>query len=106
MKRKECYFGSAKVEKRGNGHEVLTVSDYFGDCEISVHDAEIKDNEDSPELVGISITDIDDKVQDFFFHKKDCLQLAAFLLNIHTEYVNRMNEIDFRDYSKQFSKEG
>lgn len=106
MKRKAVCFSSTKVEKKDNGHEVLTVGDYFGDCEISVHDAEIKDNEDSPELVGISITDIDDKVQEFFFHKKDCLQLAAFLLNIHTEYANRMNEIDFQDYSKQFSREG
>lgn len=101
MKRKECYFGSAKVEKRGNGHEVLTVSDYFGDCEISVHDAEIKENEDSIELVGISITGSDDKAQEFYFHKKDCLQLATFLLNIHTEYASRINEIDFQDYLKQ-----
>jgi len=106
MKRKEACFGSTKVEKKDNGHERLIVDDFFGDCEISVHDAEIKDNEDSPELVGISITDSDDKVQEFFFHKKDCLQLAAFLLNIHTEYANRMNEIDFQDYLNQFSKEG
>lgn len=106
MKRKECYFGSAKVEKRGNGHEVLIIDDYFGDCEISVHDAEIKGNEDSIELVGISIVDSSDNKQELFIHKKDCLQLVTFLLNIHTEYANRMNEIDFQDYSKQFFKEG
>ena len=105
MKRKAACFGSTKVEKKDNGHERLIVDDYFGDCEISVHDAEIKDNEDNPELVGISITDIDDKVQEFFFHKKDCLQLSTFLLNIHTEYSNRVNELELKDYSKKLSKE-
>lgn len=106
MERKETYFGSTNVEKRNNGLEVLTAGDYFGDCEVAVHDAEIKENEDSIPLVGIIVTDVTDMKQEFFIHKKDCLQLATFLLNMHTEYSNRMNEIDFQDYSKQFSKEG
>lgn len=105
MKEKEVYFGSTTVEKKDNGLDVLTVCDYFGDCEVTVHDAEIKENEESLPLVGIKLIDCTDKEQEFFIHKKDCLPLAAFLLDIHTEYSNRINELELQEYSKRFSKE-
>lgn len=106
MKGKETYFGSTSVEKKDNGFEKLTANDYFGDYEVFVHDAEIKDNEESLPLVGITVIDSSDREQELYIHKKDCLQLATFLLNIHTEYSNRMNERELKEYSKQILKEG
>lgn len=100
MKEKEAYFGSTTVEKKENGLKVLTIDDYFGDYEVSVWDAEIKEHEGGFPLIGIKVTDLTNKEQEFFIHNKVCLPLATFLLNMHTEY-SRMNEIEFQEYLKR-----
>lgn len=107
MKGKECYFGSTTIEKRSSGKEVLNVGDYFGDCNISVYDGEIADNEDSPEIVVITIKESDeakDVEREIFVHKKDCLQISAFLLGIHTEYANKVNGLEFECYSDEINR--
>lgn len=107
MKGRECYFGSASINKQGGALEVLSVSDYFGDYDISIHDAETADNESSPEIIGITISEFDGekKVEHgVFIHKKDCLQIASFLLGIHTEYANKVNELEFKSYSDEINQ--
>ena len=102
-KRKENYFGSAEISKNAIGIDVLTIDGYFSGSVI-VWDSEIKDNENSPEVSSMEVVDEEgiNKIS-LFIHKKDCLQLANFLLNIHTEYTNRMNRIELNEL-RQSSK--
>jgi len=100
-KRKENYFGSAEISKKGSSIDVLTIYDYFGCGSAIVWDSEIKDNEDSPEAALIKVADENGGDISLFIHKKDCLQLANFLLNIHTEYANRMNRIEQDEFRQK-----
>lgn len=107
MKGTECYFGSTNVEKNKCGKKVLSAGDYFDKGNISIHDAEIADNETSPEVVGITISEYDGEKEvehEVFIHKKNCLQIASFLLNIHTEYANKVNELEFKSYSDEINR--
>jgi hypothetical protein len=96
MKRKDAYFGGAEIKANKSVKPVLHISSPI-DGEITVHDAEIVDNPDSMEVVMFSTMFEGEDGEQFevLIHKKDCLQLANFLLNIHTEYANRCNEMDF-----------
>lgn len=102
--RKDTHFGDTTIIK-GEKHDTLEVSDFInGQC-LSIYDAELKEREDSPEIVSITVYDTNEKMSEVFIHKKDCLQIATFLLNIHTEYAASINELDFEDYRKQHFKD-
>lgn len=112
MKR-ETYFGGCSIEEL-NGNKVLSIESYAGDeTKMQVWDAEIKDNSDSPEIVGINIEiNISPSLApkelsrsmtvktEIYIHKKDCLQLANFLLGIHTEYQNQINEEEAKEFAE------
>lgn len=103
--RKDMYFGAALLIQKAGKPDRLEVSDFLnGQC-LVMHDAEIKEREDSPEVVSFIVYDADEKMSEVFIHKKDCLQIASFLLNIHTEYAGKINELNFNDYLKQHSVE-
>lgn len=109
MKRKKIHFGSTSVTKKIEKPSVLTVEGYAGFCFMDVWDGEIKDDDDSPEIVIIALSgygDEDDEKPKIFIHKKDCLQIATFLLNIHTEYANKINEIELKEYADSLRVSG
>lgn len=103
--RKEAYFGGTETSVNNADKEVLEINDYFANRDFSalkIWDGEIEDNEDSSEVVCMA--DADHENEDrfiFFIHKKDCLQIANFLLGIHTRYAERQNELEFDRFRKQ-----
>lgn len=103
--RKDIHFGSVNIIK-GEKCDVLEVSDFINGQSLSVYDTEIKENPNSPEVVSITVYDTTEKMSEVFIHKRDLLQVASFLLNIHTKYANKENELDFAEYRNQYFKEG
>lgn len=99
--RKDAHFGATSIIKVEN-YDILEVLDFVNEQSLNIYDAEIIDQENSPEVVSIAVCDADEKKSEIFIHKKDCLQIALFLLNIHTGYANRSNELDFEDFKNQF----
>lgn len=104
MKGKECYFGSVSINKQDDMREVLNVCDYFSDSDIRIFDAEVADNDSSSEIVAVTITSTSEGQNEVFIHKKDCLQIATFLLGIHTEYANKVNGLEFKYYSDEINR--
>lgn len=103
MKRKECYFGGSEVVENESGINSLSISCY-NDGELSISDAEILDNENSPEVALFQYTDDIGADRDILIHKKDLLPLALFALNIYNEYSKRHDEMDFKDFSEKYTK--
>lgn len=102
MKEKELVFGGTNLIKKKGRPAVLNVAGYDNDKSIEVWNAEIKDNKNSPAVIGISSYSGDQEESIVLIHKKDCLQLANFLLSLHTEYANELNEIEIKEYSQRF----
>lgn len=103
--RKDAHFGATSIIKVEN-YDILEVLDFMNEQSLNIHDAEIKDCKYSPEVVSIAVCDADEKKSEILIHKKDCLQIASFLLNIHADYANRSNELDFEDFKNQFDSHG
>lgn len=102
MIRKDAYFGTAEIKE----NKILRVDDPLCCNEISVRDCEIIENKDSMECVMFTVDGSDNEGKEtqceFFVHKKDCLQLATFLLNLHNEYALIQNELDFDSFKRCF----
>lgn len=92
-KRKYNHFGAAEIKE----NEII-IPCFSTDREIRVYDAEIKEDEESPEMVCVSIRDWEDKEMKCFVHKLDCLHLAQFLLKAHIEYADKINRIQEAAY--------
>jgi len=102
MKKKELVFGGTNIIKKEGCPAVLNVSGYSDDRSIEVWDGEMRDRDDSLAVVGISLYSGDQEESVILIHKKDCLQVANFLLNLHTEYANELNELELKEYSQRF----
>jgi hypothetical protein len=108
--RKSCHWGlTTKVEKSSEGKASLLVDSFDADTMLEIVDSEVVEDITSPEVVHVTVTAFfdDDEAKELAaisIHKKDCLHIASFLLNIYTDYAKKVEGLDFQDFLAQEAK--
>jgi len=102
MIKKELHFGAAEITVSKSGKKVLTIDEHIGFSimQVIVSDAEILEDDNSPEVILMEITGRKKPIE-LLIHKKDCLKFSQFLLEIYGQYAERINEIELEEYQNR-----